>query len=174
MKFRGCNPPIFFLPLVLLYAACHSTIWRSATIHYKVMYTSTNVRDDTIFYNVYSSFFWCSFTQRDGSTGYEQQVFSAITTLLHEISSIMALITMEYRKKPTNRLKNRGDWRVSNSRHPQSQCSALPLSYNRHLFISIFNTRSDTLDIQFIFLNIMTAVGLEPTTIRLKVYSSTD
>ena len=166
------------------------------------MYTSTNVRDDTIFYNVYSSFFWCSFTQRDGSTGYEQQVFNAITTLLHEISSIMALITMEYRKKPTNRLKNRGDWRVSNSRHPQSQCSALPLSYNRHLFISIFNTRSgvitpqlasvagqlgsyavpsnnfvigsDTLDIQFIFLNIMTAVGLEPTTIRLKVYSSTD
>ena len=127
-------------------------------------------RDDTIFYNVYSSFFWFSFTQRDESTGYGQQVFSAITTLLHEISSIMPLITMEYRKKPTNRLKNRGDWRVSNSRHPQSQCSALPLSYNRHLFISIFNNRSgvitpqlgsiaapsnnfviesDTLDIQF-------------------------
>ena len=95
-------------------------------------------RDDTIFYNVYSSFFWFSFTQRDGSTGYGQQVFSAITTLLHEISSIMPLITMEYRKKPTNRLKNRGDWRVSNSRHPQSQCSALPLSYNRHLIYIFF------------------------------------
>ena len=27
----------------------------------------------------------------------------------------------------------KGDWRVSNSRHPQSQCSALPLSYNRHV-----------------------------------------
>ena len=114
-------------------------LWYTLRSAAKVMYTSTNVRDDTIFYNVYSSFFWCSFTQRDGSTGYEQQVFNAITTLLHEISSIMALITMEYRKKPTNRLKNRGDWRVSNSRHPQSQCSALPLSYNRHICYVVFS-----------------------------------
>ena len=35
----------------------------------------------------------------------------------------------------------KGDWRVSNSRHPQSQCSALPLSYNRHLILSHFNPR---------------------------------